>query len=594
MRSFHHSFGQLQKIGKALMLPVSVLPVAGIMLGLGNAELEWIPLLISQALSASGHMVFDNLPLLFAIGVALGFTENDGVAALAAVLTYAGMLTTMSVLADATGVQTREIMGLATLDTGVFGGIISGISAAWLFNRFHQIQLPPYLGFFAGKRFVPIISVFSAITLGGLLFILWPPIGRQIAQFSHWTSIQNPALAFGLYGVVERALLPFGLHHIWNVPFYFETGSYTLASGEVVTGEIHRYLQGDPTAGNLAGGYLFKIWGLPAAAIAIWHCADKEHRSKVGGIMLSAAVTSALTGITEPIEFAFLFVAPLLYVIHAILAGLAFPLCILLEFKHGMTFSQTLYDFAFFYHLGANQWLFFVLGPLYALVYYSVFFSLIRMFNLKTPGRDERPRHSLGINRNPKKMAGKLILAFGGPENIATLDACITRLRIGVKDITQVDQERLKKLGAAAVIQIGHNMQAVFGTQSDNLKTAMDKRLKKLRRSIASSLPQQSETAPPSLPLAEASGQEKGFEKAAESCIRYFGGAANIRLTTSAATSRVRLVLNQPVELELEQQSIPWVQAIMQLEPTLYHLLIGPEAKEFSSQIKAQLKSATD
>ena len=587
MRFYHHSFGILQKVGKSLMLPVSILPIAGLLLGLGNAQLEFIPALVSQAMYVVGNTVFANLPLLFAIGVALGFTENDGVSALSATVTYAGMLATMSVLATATGVQTREILGFNTLDTGVIGGILCGIITAWLFNRFYQIQLPPYLGFFAGKRFVPIICLFAAITIGGVLFIIWPPIGRQIASFSLWASVQNPALAFGLYGLIERSLLPFGLHHIWNVPFFFETGHYTLASGEIITGEMHRYLQGDPSAGNLAGGYLFKIWGLPAAAIAMWHCADQKHRLKVGGIMISAALTSILTGVTEPIEFAFLFVAPLLYCIHAILAGLAFPVCILLEMKHGITFSHGLFDFALYYHLGANQWLFFVIGPLYALIYYFVFYSVIRMFNLKTPGRDVKPRFTMGKNRDPDKLAGKLVLAFGGTNNIASLDACITRLRVGVKEVDRVDQEKLKKLGAAAVVKVGHNMQAVFGTQSDNLKSAMDAYLKEKSAYPAVTTPSTpeapSEATQPHSPA-------HGLDQTAFLCLQAFGGKTNIRSISLSATSRIRLVLNQPLEQDLELVQIPSVQAVMQIQSTIYHLIVGIHATELATQLNQQLK----
>ena len=206
-------------------------------------------------------------------------------------------------------------MGIPSIETGVFGGIIVGLIAAWAFNRFFKIKLPSYLGFFAGKRAVPIITAFAVIVVGAVLSFVWPPIGAGIDAFSHWAVHGRPALAFTIYGVVERALIPFGLHHVWNVPFFFQAGEYTdPATGAVVRGEIARFIAGDPTAGNMTGGYLFKMWGLPAAAIAIWRAARPEQRAKVGGIMISAALTAFLTGITEPIEFAFLFVAPVLYV----------------------------------------------------------------------------------------------------------------------------------------------------------------------------------------------------------------------------------------------------------------------------------------
>ena len=346
MPSFTNAFSLLQKIGKCMMLPVSVLPVAGILLGVGSANFSWLPTIVSQIMAASGNAIFANLPLLFAIGVAIGLTDNDGVAALAGTVGFVVFLAAMGVCAKLRGIETTAIMGIQSIETGVFGGIIVGLIAAAAFNRFYRIQLPTYLGFFAGKRSVPIITAFAVIAAGALLSFIWPPIGAAIKAFSNWAVHERPALAFTIYGIVERALIPFGLHHVWNVPFFFEAGDYTdPATGNVVHGEIARFISGDPTAGNMTGGYLFKMWGLPAAAFAMWHAARPENRAKVGGIMVSAALTAFLTGITEPIEFAFLFVAPLLYAIHALLAGAAYFVCIALHIKHGFTFSHGLIDY---------------------------------------------------------------------------------------------------------------------------------------------------------------------------------------------------------------------------------------------------------
>src|SRR5215203_3187147 len=331
MANFRNAFSLLQKIGKCMMLPVSVLPVAGILLGVGSANFSWLPEVVSQIMAASGNAIFANLPLLFAIGVAIGLTNNDGVAALAGTVGFVVFLAAMGVCAKLRGIATTTIMGIPSIETGVFGGIIVGLIAAAAFNRFYRIQLPSYLGFFAGKRSVPIITAFAAIALGAVLSLLWPPIGGAIDRFSHWAVHGRPALAFTIYGVVERALIPFGLHHVWNVPFFFQAGEYTNpVTGALVHGEVARFIAGDPTAGNMTGGYLFKMWGLPAAAFAMWHAARPEHRKATGGIMISAALTAFLTGITEPIEFAFLFVAPMLYVVHALLAGIAYFLCIAL------------------------------------------------------------------------------------------------------------------------------------------------------------------------------------------------------------------------------------------------------------------------
>ncbi|MDR0806207.1 MAG: PTS glucose transporter subunit IIBC [Enterobacteriaceae bacterium] len=487
---FKNLFASLQKVGKALMLPVSVLPIAGILLGVGAADFSWLPSIVSKVMQQAGGSIFDQMPLLFAVGVALGFTNNDGVAGLASIVGYGIMVATLKVMA--------ETMGVDKIDTGVLGGILVGGLSGYLFNRFYRIKLPDYLGFFAGKRFVPIITGFICIALGIVLSFVWPPVGGAISAFSQWAAYQNPALAFGIYGFIERSLIPFGLHHIWNVPFFYEAGHACVVDNKIITtistetvcnaengrwitGEIQRFLQGDPTAGNLAGGYLFKMWGLPAAAIAMWHTAKPENRKKVGGIMISAALTSFLTGITEPIEFAFMFVAPVLYIIHAVLAGLAYVITILLGAKHSMTFSHGVIDFSLFYHLARNGWLFFILGPLYALIYYVIFRFTIVKLNLKTPGREDDTAETASKTSNAgTNMASELVAAFGGKNNITNLDACITRLRVGVADVSQVDQDRLKQLGAAGVVVAGSGIQAIFGTKSDNLKSDMDEYIRNL------------------------------------------------------------------------------------------------------------------
>ncbi len=476
---FKNLFVVLQKIGKSLMLPVSVLPIAGILLGVGSAGLSWIPVSVSQVMAEAGGSVFSNMPLIFAIGVALGFTNNDGVSALASVVAYGIMSKTMLVVAPwVLGLSPDSVEIQRLTDTGVLGGIIAGIIAASMFNRFYRIKLPEYLGFFAGKRFVPIISGLIAIFVGILLSFIWPPIGTAIQRFSEWAAYQNPAVAFGIYGVVERALVPFGLHHIWNVPFQMQVGEYVNSAGQVFHGDIPRYMAGDPTAGMLSGGFLFKMFGLPAAAIAIWHTARPENRVKVGGIMISAALTAFLTGITEPIEFSFMFVAPILYVIHAILAGLAFVICILLGMRDGTSFSHGLIDFIVLSGNSSKLYLFPIIGILYAITYYSIFRFLIVKLNLKTPGREVEDKNAKQADKSA--MGQSLVAAFGGKDNISSLDACITRLRIGVKEIDKVDRDELKRLGAAGVVVVGSGIQAIFGPKSDNLKTEIDEYIRSI------------------------------------------------------------------------------------------------------------------
>jgi PTS system glucose-specific IIC component len=474
---FKNVFANLQKVGKSLMLPVSVLPIAGILLGIGSAHFSLLPEIISQIMAQTGGSVFSNMPLIFAIGVALGFTNNDGVAALAAVVSYGILIQTLTAIEPIILHTTIDVIKNKHLsDTGILGGIIAGGISAYMFNKFYRIQLPEYLGFFAGKRFVPIISGLSAILMGLVLSIIWPPIGHSIQIFSEWAAYQNPILAFSLYGLVERALVPFGLHHIWNVPFQMQIGEYTNSIGQVFHGDIARYMAGDSTAGNLSGGFIFKMYGLPGAALAIWHAAKKENKAKIGSIMISAALTAFLTGITEPIEFSFIIVAPVLYIIHAILAGLSFPLCIFLNMRAGTSFSHGFIDFLVLSGNGHHIFLFPIIGILYGLLYYSIFYILIINLNLKTPGREENKNNI--IMKSNAEIAPYIIKALGGKNNIKNLDACITRLRITVLEISKVNQNDLNNLGAAGIIISGSGIQIVFGTRSENIKTEIDERIR--------------------------------------------------------------------------------------------------------------------
>jgi len=590
-------FGTLQQLGKALMLPVAVLPAAGILLGVGAADFTVLPTAISQIMEAAGGAIFGNLPLIFAIGVALGLTKNDGVSALAAVVGYAVLLATMGVMASAQGYDTKSVMGIASIDTGVFGGILVGALAAVLFNRYYRIQLPTYLGFFAGKRFVPIATSFAAIGLGMLLSVVWPPIGSVIDSFSAWASAGNPKMAFAVYGFVERLLIPFGLHHIWNVPFFFNVGEYLdPASGEVIRGEIQRYIAGDSSAGNLAGGYLFKMWGLPAAAIAIWHSAKPENRAKVGGIMFSAALTSFLTGITEPIEFAFLFVAPVLYGLHAILAAVAYLVCIELGIKHGMTFSHGLIDYVVLFEMSTHGLWLLLIGPLWAALYYSVFRFAINRFNLMTPGREVDAVDAVVIENGGQGTEGgmplQLTLAFGGKSNINTLDACITRLRVGVNDINKANQEQLKALGAAGVVVVGNNVQAIFGPHSENLKTDMEAYLQRAgseadlvpAHSVATEVMKKNTLADARQNACDAQLSDK-----VGTMISALGGAVNIKRADAFAATRLRLELDKLEPINESQLEAAGITGIMRLAGQTLHLIVGPEAERYAVELQAQL-----
>lgn len=578
----HQAFGFLQKIGKSLMLPVSVLPVAGILLGVGSAKFTWLPELVSSTMAQSGSAIFGNLALIFAIGVALGLTKNDGVAALAAVVGFAVLVATMGVFAGVLGLETKLIMGIPSIETGVFGGILIGGIAAALFNRFYRIELPPYLGFFAGKRFVPIVTALAAIVVGIILSIVWPPIGSAIGAFSHWAAEGNPRAAFALYGVVERALLPFGLHHIWNVPFFFEVGTYIdPASGQAIHGEIQRYVAGDPTAGNMSGGFLFKMWGLPAAALAIWHTARPENRMKIGGIMISAALTSFLTGITEPIEFSFLFVAPILYAVHALMAGVAYFVCIAIGIKHGMTFSHGMIDFVVLFPKSTNGIWLLVIGPVWAFVYYWAFRLLIVRFNLRTPGREvesaDETESSDGSLAQPLAFARELVKAFGGRANIVSLDACITRLRVEVADIAAASSDRLKALGAAGVVTVGSNIQAIFGTRSENLKSDMEEYLGGPVEIDEKGI----EPRPSSASAVTAAAP--GVASAARiisttALLAALGGRTNVKAIVAVAGSRLRVELVDPDAIDETALMEAGAFGLMRLERNVVHVLVGPGA----------------
>ncbi|WP_370831302.1 PTS transporter subunit EIIC [Clostridium sp.] len=550
----------LQRIGKAIMLPIAALPIAGILLGVGgallgiaglsNAPAIYEPLISFVNISAVtavltvmkniGDIVFGNLPILFAVGVAVGLAKKDkGTAALASVfgfivmnqvvstllalgVTQLGVLTPDSVGDYGTYVTTN--LGIFTLNMSVFGGIITGIVTALLHNRFCTIQLPPVIGFFSGARFVPIVTSLTMALVGALLAFAWPVVQDGISMLS--TFVKN-AGAFGtfLYGLLERALIPFGLHHVFYTPFWY--GSFVeanvLVNGSVqtVAGANTAYFvqlssmtdlvgasastMSEIVSGTtrfMAGKFPLMMFGLPGAALAMYKAANPSKRKVVGSLLATAALTSFLTGITEPLEFTFLFVAPVLYVIHCVFAGLAYMLMGILNVFIGMTFSGGFIDYALFGLLPAGagvptKWLTVILvGIVYFVVYYFVFYFMITKLNLKTPGRDENEgetklytkadfQNSKGTATEAAapKTAGKgeiaekaplVLAALGGEENIVSVDACITRLRVEVKNKANVNKDELKNLGAAGVVEVGNGIQAIFGAKADGYKNAIN------------------------------------------------------------------------------------------------------------------------
>jgi N-acetylglucosamine PTS system EIICBA or EIICB component len=385
--------GTLQRVGRALIMPVAVLPAAAILLRLGVyfQTVSWLDWGndIWQVMAAGGDAIFGNLPLIFAIGVAIGFAEGAGAAGLAAGVGYL-ILRGINGVTIVTPENAQTGVTAVTADMGVLGGIIIGLIAAALYRRFKDIRLPDYLAFFGGRRFVPIITAFAAVGVGLVAYFIWPPIGRQINNFGDWIVGAGAFGAF-VYGIANRALLPIGLHHIINTLVWFQFGTYTPKGGAAVHGDLTRFFAGDPTAGLFMAGWFFiMMFGLPAAAYAMYRAADPEQKKSAGGIMFSAGFTSFLTGITEPIEFSFLFLAPLLYAAHALLSGVALVVADAFNIKLGFGFSAGLIDYLVNYPLATNPLLMIPIGLVFAVVYYVLFASAIRMFDLPTPGREAK------------------------------------------------------------------------------------------------------------------------------------------------------------------------------------------------------------
>ena len=482
-------FAQLQRLGKSLMLPIALLPAAGILLRLGQDDLLGgieAPIVgpFFDAMSAAGGAIFANLPLLFAVGVAIGFARKaDGSTALSAVAGYlviAEVFKAMSpvVLAG----ETTPSGDQAMINYSVFAGIVIGLVTAYLFDRFHTIQLPPYLGFFGGRRFVPIVVSFSALFIGFAMSYLYPIFDIGLTGIGEFIGGAGALGAF-VYGFVNRMLIPLGLHHIVNTYIWFLYGDFT-AEGVTYTGELTRFAQGDPAAGRLTSGfYPILMFGLPAAALAMIHAARPKQKKIAVGILSAAGLTAFLTGITEPLEFAFMFVAFPLYVIHALLTGLSLAIAYSLDIHLGFSFSAGLIDLLLYGTAPAakNIPLLVVMGLVFFVVYYLIFRFAIAKWNLMTPGRDPQGDDAAasdgddaadesGPSGASTERAERLISAFGGAENLKAVDACITRLRIEVADKGKVDQSALRALGASGVVEVGNNVQAIFGTRSDALK----------------------------------------------------------------------------------------------------------------------------
>ncbi|RDW20606.1 glucose-specific PTS transporter subunit IIBC [Oceanobacillus chungangensis] len=507
-------FGKAQQFGKSFMLPIAILPAAGLLLGIGGAlsnpntvsaypvlDYAWLQAIFT-IMSSAGNIVFANLPVIFAVGVAIGLAKSDkGTAGLAALIGYLVMNATMNAILIITGnlaadnlsaVGQGTALGIQTLESGVFGGIIVGIMAGLLHNRFNKIELPQFLGFFGGSRFVPIVTSFSAIILGVVMYYVWPIVQNVIFNFGDIVNATGYIGTF-FYGFILRMLGPFGLHHIFYLPFW-QTGlggSLEIA-GQLVQGTQNIFFAqlGDPTttkffegtARFMSGRFITMMFGLLGAAYAIYRTAKPEKKKVVGGLMLSAALTSFLTGITEPLEFSFLFIAPLLYVVHAVFDGLAFMLAHIFDITIGQTFSGGFIDFILFGVLqgqALTNWMFVIpIGIIWFFLYFFTFTFLIKKFNFKTPGReDEKTGDSKADKAATVSKEGRpfaIIEALGGEENLVNVDNCATRLRVTVKDGEKVNKAALTETGSKGVIIKGDGVQVVYGPQVSVIKNEIE------------------------------------------------------------------------------------------------------------------------
>ncbi|MFQ9124594.1 PTS glucose transporter subunit IIA [Ruminococcus sp. AM54-1NS] len=522
-------FGVLQRVGRSFMLPIALLPVAGLLLGIGSSftnatTIETYHLgkfiyeggvlyTILDIMSKTGSAVFDNLALLFAMGVAIGMAKKEKeVAALSGAIAYIVMNTTISALITAKGGveamaenSTTSVLGITTLQMGVFGGILVGLGVAALHNKFYKTELPQVLSFFGGTRFVPIVSTVTYLIVGIIMFYLWPIVQLGISKLG--VLVLNSGYAgTWIYGILERALIPFGLHHVFYMPFWqTELGGSMMIDGNMVAGAQNIFFAELASKSTevfsvsatrfMAGKFPFMIFGLPAAAFAMYKTARPEKKKIVGSLLLSAALTSMITGITEPLEFTFLFVAPLMYAVHCVLAGLSYMLMHILNVGVGMTFSGGLIDMTLFGILQGNaktHWIWIVVvGLIYAVIYYFVFYFMITKMNLKTPGRepdDVEPKLYRRSDVNEAKAAkvkstdkraldvvsAMILKGLGGKDNLSDVDCCATRLRVTVNDASKVMDDMLKASGASGIIHKGNGIQVIYGPKVSVIKSDLE------------------------------------------------------------------------------------------------------------------------
>lgn len=551
----------LQRLGRALMLPIAILPIAGLLLRLGDTDLLNIAIIHD-----AGQVIFANLAMIFAIGIAVGFAkDNNGTAGLAGVIGYLVMISTLKVLDS-------------TINMGMLAGIVAGLMAGALYNRFKDIKLPEYLAFFGGRRFVPIVTGFAAVGLGVVFGYIWPPIQHGINAFGA-LMMESGSIGAFVFGVFNRLLIVTGLHHILNNMAWFVFGNFTdPTTGALVTGDLSRYFAGDPKGGQfMTGMFPMMIFGLPAACLAMYRNALPERRKVMGGIFLSMALTSFLTGVTEPIEFAFMFLAPLLYLLHALLTGLSMAITNALNIHLGFTFSGGFIDMILGWGKSTNGWLVFPVGLAYAVIYYFVFDFCIRRFNLKTPGREDVAVSEKAV-LTENERASAYIKALGGAENLLTVGACTTRLRLEMVDRNKASDADLKALGAMAVVRPGKggSLQVVVGPMADSIADEIRLAMPSLGRAVLV------ETAVVDEPKVVAvAGSE------AQQWLNALGGGDNVLQLDCIAMTRIRLQLADGKALSEAQLKDLGCHGVSQLDGGVWHLLVGDKAASLSGALEA-------
>ncbi len=565
------NLGALQPLGRALMLPIAVLPAASLMLRLGQPDLAFVPglAIAGPLMAAAGDAIFHNLGLLFAIGVAVGLARgNDGAAGLAGVVCYlvathgaqALLTAPPDVLAGLTGkaaaLATAAFKDAEISKLGVPIGIISGLIGGGFFNRFGAIRLPDYLAFFGGRRFVPIVSGFAGLGLALVVGLGWAALDHGMDSLSRAVVAAGPVGLF-IYGVLNRLLLVTGMHHILNNIAWFILGDFHGA-----TGDLNRFMAGDPTAGAFMSGFFpVMMFGLPAACLAMYHAAKPERRKAVGGMLLSLALTALLTGVTEPIEFSFMFLAPALYLLHALLTGLSMALMDGLHVRLGFGFSAGLFDYVLNFNKATRPWLLLPVGAAYFALYYGVFRWVIARFDLKTPGREDEAAAvaSAASSAVAGSRAGGFIAALGGAPNLRTVDACTTRLRLVVADQGAVDEAALKALGARGFVRPSkQDLQVVLGPQADDVAREI-----------------RAELGAPAHPPAPASRPPEPAQPDRSAVVAAVGGPANL-LSLESMAGRLLLKLTDPAQIDEAALRRLGVRALARTASGSVHLVLGP------------------